>query len=341
MHVPPSISEAASDPLWLADRYDPGHDAVHFRRVTRAQHHAATFLTPDYLGEEKHPFVVRRADVMAVVPPPAPVHFIFHSAYCCSTLLARAFDLPGYAMGLKEPLILNDMIGWRHRGGGAAQIGEVLDNALTLLARPFGAGEAVIIKPSNVCNGLAETVMALRPAASALLLYAPLPVFLGSVARKGMWGRLWVRELMVKQIKDGFIDLGLSDEDYLGLTDLQAAAVGWLAQHALFSRMIARLGSKRVYALDSETLLAAPATALAALSAHFGLALDGRAIDDIVAGPAFTSNSKSGGDSFNSETRVADQQKAVALHGEEIAKVSAWAAVLAANNQIAMDPAKP
>lgn len=332
---PLPIHAVASDPCWLADRYDPGHDAVHFRRVERDAHRKATFLTPEYLGEETSPIVVRRADALAAVERSAPVHFIFHSAYCCSTLLARAFDIPGAAMGLKEPLILNDMVGWRHRGGEPRRIGEVLDGALTLLSRPFGEGEAIIIKPSNLCNGLAEAMMALRPAANALLLHAPLPIFLASVARKGMWGRLWVRELMVKQLREGFIDLGLNGDDYLGLTDLQAAAVGWLAQQALFARMAARLGPQRIATLDSERLLAASADAMTGLARHFGIGLDQARLAEVIAGPTFQQHSKHG-NAFDHEARVAEQRDGAAVHQEEIEKVSGWASVVASNNDIPM-----
>lgn len=333
--MPTSIAAVVNDPAWLADRYDPGHDAIHFRRVERAAHRKATFLTPEYLGEEPRPLILRRSDVMAEVAPRAPLHFIFHSAYCCSTLLARAFDIPGRAMGLKEPVLLNDMVGWRHRGGEPRQVGAVLGDSLNLLARPFAAGEAIIIKPSNLCNGLADAIMALAPASKALLLYAPLPIFLASVARKGMWGRLWVRELMVKQLREGYIDLGLSSEDYLGLTDLQAAAVGWLAQHDHFNRMIARLGPERVASLDSERLLAMPAEALGALARLYEIALTADQIAALVEGPAFRQHSKFGTD-FAQADRVAEQRDGASVHAEEIEKVAIWANVIAESRDIPM-----
>ena len=330
---PRSIADVVCDPLWFADRYDPEQDAIHFRRVDRNQHRAATFLTAEYLGESTDPVIIRTADAMVAAPTTAPLHFIFHSAYCCSTLLARAFDISGVAMGLKEPVILNDIVGWRQRGGDSQRVSAVLDTILTILSRPFASGEAVIVKPSNVCNGLAEAMMALRPDAHALLLYAPLELFLGSVARKGMWGRLWVRELMVKQLREGFIDLGLSDEDYLGLTDLQAAAVGWLAQQALFTRMMTRFGAKRIVTLDSEDLLASPIETMAQCAAHFSLGLDQGAVAAIVSGPAFKQHSKYGR-AFGASERAADQRQSADVHAEEIDKVSRWAAVLAENNAI-------
>ena len=321
------------DPLWFAHRYDPGHDAFQFRHLTRAAHRAATFLTDEYLGAGAIT-PLRRADILAARPVTAPLHFIFHSAFCCSTVFARALDVPGVAMGLKEPVLLNDLVGWQHRGGTAAQIAPVLDAGLTLLARPFAPGEAVIVKPSNVTNGLAPGMLTMRPGARALLLHAPLRVYLASIARKGMTGRLWVRELLVKQLREGLHRFGYSGEDYLGQTDLQIAAMGWLAQHALFAHMVAEFGD-RVRTADSEVLMADPARAMAQLAALFELSLDDAAIAAIVAGPAFHTHSKSG-DSFGQSQRVAEQRIGASAHADEIEKAAIWAEAVAASAKVPM-----
>ena len=322
----------ARDPLWFAHRFDPGHGAVHFRHLPREVHRGVTFVTDDYLPPAE-PVVIRLADAMAARPAVAPLHFIFHSAFCCSTLLARALDLPGTAMGLKEPMLLNDLIGWQHRGGTARDIAPVLDAGLALLSRPFAGGEAVVIKPSNVCNGLAPGMLQMRPQARALLLYAPLKVYLGSIAKKGLDGRLWVRELLVKQLKEGLHPFGFSGNDYLGQTDLQVAALTWLAQHALFAHMVKAFPG-RVRCLDSDTLMARPVAAMAALAALYGLALDAEAV---AAGPAFTTHSKSG-DSFGAAARAAENAAAAAVHADEIAKVLVWTEAVARAADVPMDP---
>ena len=320
----PDIAAISGDPRWFLDRYDPGQDAFHFRALSRDDHRAATFLTADYLPQDAATIVVRRADAVAAAPLPAPLHYVFHSAFCCSTLLARAFDAPGVAMGLKEPVLFNDLVGWKTRGAAAADLAAVLDDGLTLLARPFAPSEAVVIKPSNIANGFASAMLTVRPASRALLLHAPLPVYLGSVARKGMWGRVWVRDLLVKQLKDGMAWPGMRAEDFIGQTDLQAAAIGWLAQHALFTRLVARYPA-RVRTLDSETLMADPATAMTALGNLFGLALD---VPAVVAGPAFARHSKTGA-AFDAAARAAEA-RADGLYAEEIDKVATWAAAVAA-----------
>lgn len=314
----------ARDPLWFPYRYDPAHDAFHFRRLERAAHRGATFLTDEYLGTSEDLLVLRRADVSPQAPPPAPVHFIFHSAFCCSTVLARAFDADGLAMGLKEPLFFNDMAGWRLGGGNPDHISAVLRDGLRLLGRPFAPGEAVIIKPSNIINGTAPAMLALLPTARALLLEAPLPDFLNSIARKGMWGRLWARELALKQLREGLHVFGFKADDYFGQTDLQVAAMGWLAQHALFARLAAQFPG-RVKTLDSVSLMAAPEPSMEALAGLFSVALE---VKDVVSGPAFTRHSKFG-TSFGAGDRVAEQKKAASAHADEIDKVAIWAEAVA------------
>ena len=325
---PTSIAAAVGDAGWLAHRYDPGHDAVHLLPVTRAEHRAAVFITDEYLPTGLEPLVVRRSDAIEAAPARAPLHFLFHSAYCCSTLLARAVDRPGWAMGLKEPVILNDIIGWRRRGGAGPDMASVLDDILALLSRPFAPGEAVIVKPSTAVNALAPAMLALRPEARAILLYAPLRTYLASIAKKGLDGRLWVRTLLTGMIDDGLIDLGFSARDYLGQTDLQVAAVGWLAHQQLFTRMVEQFGPDRVRTLDSATLMKDPRAALSAMAALFGRPLDPAAIDDIASGPAFGTHSKFG-TAFDVGNRVAEHRDAAERHGDEIEKVTLWADAVA------------
>ncbi len=335
MKMTMKTKDVLNDGNWLAYRYQADNDAIHFRKVTRDQRNSATFLTDEYLGEDKGVHVIPRTTARADARP-APLRFIFHSAFCCSTLLARAFDVPGKSTALKEPIILNDLVGVRHRGEAQGpELAARLENSLNLLARPFSDGEAVVIKPSNVVNALAPAMLNLSGESRAVLLYAPLETYLKSIAKKGIDGRLWVRDLMVKQMTDRMIDMGFSGADYLKLTDLQAAAVGWLAQHKLFADMTSQFGPDRVRTLDSETLMARPEQCLSALARIFGIALATNEIKQIARGPAFTSHSKTGAD-FGAAERSAEYDAAAASHADEIMKVTHWAGVVAANVGISM-----
>ena len=322
----------------LAHRYDPGQDAVHFLPVPRDLRRSAPFLTDDDLKVADAPLVARRGEAVATGAGAARLNFIFHSAYCCSTLLANAYDRPGSAFSLKEPVLLNDLVGWRHRGAAPAQLGAVLGDGLKLMARPWQAGEVGVVKPSNVVNALIPAMVGGRGDAGVLLLHAPLRVYLGSIASKGLWGRRWVRDLLLKQLTDRIVDLGFAQTDYFLQSDLQVAAVGWLAQHRLFGQVAAQWPG-RVRTLDSEVLLADPAAALRALDALFGIAASEETRDAIVAG-VFRRHAKFGSD-FSAEDRIAGQQSAAAVHGDEIEAVIGWAEAVAANAGFGMALPQP
>lgn len=317
----------ANDPQWVAHRYALSDDSILFRFVPRARHGEFPFLTEEYIGDDPSAALGRTAALMNVTRT-APIHFIFHSAFCASTLLCRALDRPGVAMGLSEPVILNDIVGIRRRGEAEPRrIGELTDHALRLLARPWGEGEALVVKPSTILNPLAAGMMTLRPEARAILLYAPLETFLASVARKGMWCRLWVRELIEGYLIDGAVDLGFEPKDYLRQTDLQIAAVGWMAQHRMFHDLAARYGD-RIVTLDSERLTGDPAAVLGPVARHLGLSVDARTVQEIADGPVFRRHSKFG-TQFSPEDRRREQAEAATAHGEEIAYVAGWARAVA------------
>lgn len=322
------FAQIVNDPNWLADRFDDARDQVQFVYAPRAVHDAVVFLSDEYLPPDGERKIIARSEIAALSCDHAPLHFIFHSAFCCSTLLARTFDLPGQSMGLKEPHLLQDIVGYGIRGASSEQRDDALAMALALLARPFGTDEAVIVKPSCVVNSLAAPILADRFAARALFLYAPLRIFLGSIARKGITGRLWARELFTTLRKSGLADLGYSDDELFGQTDLQIAGLAWLAQHMHFTELANSVEPGRVRMLDSESLIAQPEAALAALSALFGIHLTSEQIAAIVQGPAFTSHSKFGGN-YDAGQREKDLTDGASLYADEIEKVAIWVETVA------------
>jgi hypothetical protein len=323
-------SDLAGDAGWLPHRLIDGGRALRFIRADRDAQRAATFLDDASLGEGAARIDAPSGEVAAApMPGPAPMHFIFHSAFARSTLLARAMDLPGIAMGLKEPIILNDaaqLHGQRRLGR------DVLPLVLRLLGRPLAAGEAVIVKPSNIVNGLMPTLMALRPDARALLLYRDLPGYLRSVARKGMFGRIWARQMALHFRTDAPFDAGFSEADRFVHTDLQAAALGWLIQHAQFAAL-ARAMPDRVRLLDAAALATDAQDTFAASLRWFGLALDDAAIDAVVAGPAFAEDSKRIGERFGGEGSGQDAP----VDETEVRMVTDWTHAIARHVGAALD----
>ena len=318
------IDVIADHPDWLPHRLTANGAAVDFVHVPRALHRSITFLDDQYLGKVE----TRNVPVDALArraPPPAPAHFIFHSAFCCSTLLARAFDIDGMSMGLKEPAILNQIaaVAREKRSPDA-----LLAATLPWLCRPIADGEATIIKPSNVANNLIEPLLAARPDARAILLSAPLPVFLSSVAKKGMFGRIWMRRFHSLIARTPSFDPGYSATEIFEQTDLQIAAMAWLQQQAQFAAIVRRHGP-RIRTLSSETLLERKAATLAQGGALFGLPVTAALAEQIATGPAFSSHAKAIGQDYDMTVRAEEREQVDKAHGEEIGMVAHWTKVVA------------
>jgi hypothetical protein len=146
--------------------------------------------------------------------------------------------------------------------------------------------------------------------------------------------------LLLGLLDDKLVDLGFSGRDHLGQTDLQVAAVGWLAQQALFARIAAQFGPSRIRTIDSATLTAQPQAAMAALGAHFGLPLSPEELDGIIDGPAFTSHSKLG-TAFGAAERAAEDEAGIARHADEIDKVVTWTHAVADAAGVPVDLTTP
>lgn len=319
-----------SNPEWL-----PAHirgSSVQFVRLARNQREGLTFLSDEYIAPlSPETASASLAELRGEPAEPAP-HFIFHSAFAASTLLTRALDIPGIAVGLKEPEILNEL-GEAFRADSLS--GEVLKVVVRLLARPFVADEKVVIKPSNVVNLLAPSLLELSSGSNAIFLHAPLARFLRSTADKGLWGRRWARRLYPLVARDTGLDFGLSAGEQFELTDLQVAALCWLMQHAQATALVEAFPG-RVRTLDSEVFLARRAETIAAAAAHFGLRLDDRQSAEIADGPAFATHSKEIGRVFDPEEPLR-AKAAVPIIDEEIAMITQWAKAVGEHAGISLD----
>ena len=320
-------------PEWLAHRFDETSNAIRFVDYDRETRASVPFLTDTYLPQKAYRAEPRPV-ALSLAPASAPIHFVFHSGFCCSTLFARCFDQPGLASTFSEPMILNDLVGWRKRGAPPAEVGRALNDALDLLARPFEGDQAAVVKPSTIANGFAVTMMRLRPNARAVVMHAPVEDFVTSIAKKGLDGRLWARELFIAMRREGLVEgLGFSDEQFFGQTDLQIAAGAWLGQQKLFASLLSAFPD-RVGSLDSKHFLDDPLKAVRAAAGLFGLEMRPDQVEAANAG-TLARNSKDG-KPFSRGAREAEYRSARAAYGDEIEKVVAWTAAVAEAAQISL-----
>jgi hypothetical protein len=324
-------SALVQDAAWLPHAYDARQDTLVFAHLPRAAQRRAVFLDRRFVdaAAQSPPAPIAELPPAAIRDAAGPMHFIFHTAFCCSTLLARALDIPGVSMGVKEPAVLVSFAQhWsnaRQTPGALSAFGVTLD----LLSRPLAPGETQIIKPSNVSTHLVPEMLHLRPDAKALVLHSSLETFLHAIARRGASGRAFAR-----QVFQGFaaaipLDPVFSPDELLIQTDLQLAAQVWLMQIAFLESVVRRHGPERIRVLSSEAFLADPARTLASLARHFGLALDESQCARIAAGPVFRQHAKDHATPFDVAAHRAQNSHLGGTLGEEIATTHRWAEILA------------
>lgn len=315
-----STEPALREAQWFLHAIDLGAGQARFTRTNRQALSAQTFLDPRWsragAAETALPL-----DALADAPePPRAPGIIWHSAFCCSTLIATCLDKPGKALALKEPMALVNLA--QPGAGVSAPHPRLVRGAVRLLARSFDGRERVVIKPSNAANSLIE---AAAPAAGPMLfLHSNLRWFLLSVVRGGEQRRAWVRPLLIQRL--GADDLRRIGLDLALLTDLGAAALLWRLQMAEFEAAVARYGAQRARLLDCEAFLAAPEQALSELDAFFELGLGEAHMLETVRGPAFFRHAKNPRAAFDLTRHRRDLALAEQSLGQDLGLIIDWSA---------------
>ena len=333
------VRAVAIDPQWLPHTYGPDGSQLTSVFVPRAMHSDLMFLSDEHFAPEIRRVTNPASEVARHLTgaSSAPIHFIFHTAFCGSTLMVKALDLPGRTIGLKEPDVLINLANRLARNDDPANR-QRLQLVLRLLARPFQAGETVIVKPSNFANRLIRPMLEGIPEARAVLLYSDLPTLLRSLVKRGMWGRIWGRKLFRSARAWTTLNFGYGPDETFDLTDLQVAGLGWLMQIHHFGEVARSMGS-RVMTVDSSVFLNDPAQTLGRIGALFGLDLTPDEVSAIANGPVFSSHSKFSQRDYSMSEREAEHDAAVAAHGEEIEMVVKWVEAVAAHCGVSLRPA--
>ncbi|MXO85568.1 hypothetical protein GRI38_05945 [Altererythrobacter aurantiacus] len=329
----PTSAEIAADPLWLPHKADFATRRMTFVRLRPERFAETAFLADQQPTEASDSASLSFDEVIALDFPTGPLHFIFHTAFCRSTLLVRALNIPGFSIGMSEPGIFASL------AGAGQQAGPLLKPVLDLLSRPHPGRQAVFVKPSNHTNMLIPALMEARPDARAILMSNALPAFLEAVIRKGMMGRRWGRQLYLELQSYATLDLGMDGRETYLMTDLQAAGAAWLLNRRWFElnarNAVGRAG-ERMVSLDGDRFNEHKADTLIAALKLAGIDLPRERADAVGASPVFGEYSKGGSDFA---TKEADDRarSSSPVTREEMEQVGQWVGMVAKQSGIAME----
>lgn len=314
-----------SDPNWFLDTIDLQKGRAVFLKVSRDQIEATPFLDERL---PRHGFEARTVPIASLVPVTATSQraapaFIWHSAFCGSTLLARLLSKAGTSLCLREPSVLT-VIASLKRHDHTANFEALSPAVFFALANVGAPSEKNIIKPTNVVNTLILDAAKYFPDAKHLFLTSTPAAFMVSIAKKKEEGRAFVRRLFSMFAKDG-ATLGQIPQDQLfGLTDLQIASLVWHMEIEEMRKAQMALDPTKTGWMDGDKFLASPTVGLSAAAAFFDLGFTDDDVAKIVDGPLMARDSKNEGRSFSPQQRVDEASEVMSQLGGDLERIIDW-----------------
>jgi len=311
-----SLEDVIGNADWFPDNVDFNRNTFGFVRTDRHVLSREPFLDPRWNRS-----ALTRVDVpvstvsSALEKSPRPkLNFIWHTAFCCSTLIARCLDAENANLSLKEPQIL---IALAEAKRASRQIGGADASVFRLLARRRGQ-EQVLVKPTNAVNNLIPEA-ARATDGRMLFLYSDCKSFLTSIAKKGEMGRIFARKLFGLFAADRHPQAKWPWQTLFELSDMQVAALVWHMQIAEFRRS---RDASRSAALNCDDFLVHPRETLEKLNGFFGIGLSAAQLDAAL--PLLARNAKDTNESFSAARRAAEASDAAKLFGGELDTVVEW-----------------
>jgi hypothetical protein len=336
------------DPDWLLAGFDVAADRFQLAHVSRQTYRDSAFLDHRIkpLPSETMSLNGTQVDALLKHSRLAQSAWIFHTGFCCSTLLASCLDHPGSTLVLREPLVLSRLAHAKRTASGKHAVGQQTASFEILTERVIGlcernyAGESLLIKPSNFANNLIGDCLPSKPPQpqrKAILMSSSLDALLVSILKKSTEAEASL---------SGFLQALLQDSDYLeaagllsmGLTDgpsamdkltlLQQSVVFWHCQRHLLQQRLAAAGNDWFMPLSMERFLAEPEAALADVSRFLGLGLSVENIQQTVESGAFRRHSKQAVTDYGPDFYRREQQQIREHFAQEISEVLSWAGPL-------------
>lgn len=307
-------------PQWV----DFENNALHFLHMSRESYRNSVFLDvrTQHLGDPIQK--VNLDDVLrASVSNGAKsrrVHYVLNTAFCCSTLLARYFELFPDCFVLKEPSMLTQLA--TVEPGSVSRWEDLFDVCVKLLSRPYLESERPVIKVHEACNVLGNRLLQ-DPEITITFLSTPVRRFVLSVLKEE-FRREWVRR-RVNQMsqRHEFAEL-FQDLDVAGLSDAQVACCMWLANHLQSQSLCSSDGCERVLVLNGDDVADRPLQTLTRIAKAGGFDVSEQQLDAIVSHPSVFRYSKNSSIPFNAASRNQEMEQSDQQWGEEAQVAIHW-----------------
>ncbi|MDP1027514.1 hypothetical protein Q5H91_09845 [Sphingomonas sp. KR1UV-12] len=247
--------------------------------------------------------------------------YVFHMSFCGSTLLATLLDRPGSVLALKEPHALVDIADAAH---GAARLATTALAAFEQSAGEAGAGEAVVVKPSNWANNLIPLLCSPERGVQAVFVRMPAYDFLRAVFRGGRDRMAYTMRAAEHLLGAAPATASLYRQAIAGSRDpyrqvARTAALLHLHQQQLFDAAIAANGWAADRLIDFDALQRHPAEVTQHAAALLGIAHDLRR-----AATAPTAHAKDHAARYSAEREQAHNREVERHHHDSFRHALDW-----------------
>ena len=328
--MPASLAAALFEtPSLFPVYYDASAQQLQFIPMTPVTYHASPFLDHRVVREEAVTYGLSLLEVENVLASrldqPRPFHSIFHSAFCCSTLLARYLEAIPKTLVLKEPATLSQVGVERSRAHNRFAVGQwdrTLAVVLALLARTFQEEQRVFIKLNDVNILGGAEIVECSHSQTASFIYSDLSSFVVQVLKtESRVGWISGRASMYESASSG--DLPCPAEPGNAFPALIAYV--W-ANAMLGFRVLRGVLGPRIRSFSADDICDRPLDAISWCLQGVGMQPELAELETAIAGSAAQRHSKHMGMAYNRRLRDEELHALRRKFSEEVHQAVAWIA---------------
>jgi hypothetical protein len=245
-----------------------------------------------------------------------PTSFIFHSAFCGSTLMSQVLETVFNCLSLREPELLNSMLIYNRSNAPKEEKSFWFDSLQRLLSRRFVPDQPVVVKANDYANPVMLDLVDWEPEVPILFMYTPLNEFIAGCLKADN-RREWIKQRyesvkpFLAKVFDLENTLKINESDYGEL-----AAVYWSYNITMFLQ-VSQNPAATIKSLNFNDMLANPKEAVKQCGALFDLKVKKDVDSNAVIGEMLGVYSKNSNIKYSPQQRLEELQKHFAQFSEE------------------------
>jgi hypothetical protein len=271
-----AIENIGVTPDLFPARFDFARKQVLLVKMSPRWYRKSTFLEPNRVsGHSALSADLEWLNKTATAINWQPTSFIFHTAFCGSTLMTQALDSMFNCLALREPQALNQLLVYRRSTAPSHRDFDYVNDAaystaLRLLSRRYNPGQGVVAKANDHANAMMLELIRWRSNIPMLFMYTPVSQFLVGCLRAPN-RREWIfdRYKLMRPLAEKLLGFGdelvIKDDDYG-----EMSALYWSYNIALYYQ--AREHSNaQLHSLDFNVMLSDAKKSVEACAKVFAL----------------------------------------------------------------------